>query len=71
MSRRDTRTPEERELDERIERAADIEARLDAPLTRRELIDALNEVASEYGAVGDHDSGLIYDAFRNFARHLS
>lgn len=71
MSRRDTRTPEEIELDDRIARAQEIEARLDETLTRREVIDAIDTVAGEYGCGGTHESELIADAFRKLAKALS
>lgn len=75
MSKRDTRTPEEREREEmweRIERDALAEKeRLDAPLTRVEVIDALENVANRYAATNDHDSMIVCNAFRRLAEALS
>lgn len=71
MSKKDTRTPEEQELDERIERANAAEARLDETLTRREVLEAIEYVAHGYGCNGDHDSDLICNAFCKLAEALS
>lgn len=56
---------------DRERRAADEQARLDETLTRREVIEALESVANEYGCNGNHDSDLIADAFRKLAGALS
>jgi hypothetical protein len=71
MSKRDTRTPEQRELDERLAQIERDQARLDETLTRREVIDAIDQVASDYGGNGTHESDLICDAFRKLSRALS
>jgi len=54
MSKKDTRTPEQQDFDERVRRAAAYEERLDETLTRREVIDALEYVAEDYS--GQHGS---------------
>lgn len=56
---------------ERARHAEEQEARLDAPLTRREVLEAIESVAHEYGCNGNHDSDLICDAFRKLAEALS
>ena len=61
----------ERDVQDQARRAAEAEARLDEPLTRRDVLDALDEVANEYGCNGDHDSDLIADAFRKLKDALS
>lgn len=55
---------------DRERRAQEAEERLDEPLTRREVLDAIETVASEYACNGDHDSMLIADAFRKLAEAL-
>lgn len=46
-------------------------ARLNDTLTRREMVDAIESVAHEYGRVGDHDSDLIANAFQKLAEALT
>jgi hypothetical protein len=53
------------------ERVQAEQARLDETLTRREVVQAINRVASDYGGNGTHESDLIADAFRALARALS
>lgn len=45
MSKRDTRTPEQQDEDDRIRRAEQRQERLDETLTRREVLDALESAA--------------------------
>lgn len=71
MSKRATRTPEQRELDERIESANERELRLDETLTRREVVEAIEALANEYGCDGNHDSDLISIVFLKLAKALS
>lgn len=71
MSKRDIRTPEQRELDEHLVRIEREQERLDETLTRREVIDAIDQVASDYGGNGNHDLDLIADAFRKLSKALS
>ena len=56
---------------ERERRAAEEEARLDEPLSRREVLDAIESVAHGYGCNSDHDSDLICNAFRKLAEAIS
>lgn len=56
---------------ERERRAAEAEARLDAPLTRRELLEAIETTASDYGCAGTPESDAIADAFRKLGEALS
>lgn len=71
MSRRDTRTPEQQDLDERCARIAAEQERLDENLTRREVIEAIEIVVMDYAGTGTHESDLIADAFRGLAKALS
>jgi hypothetical protein len=71
MSRRDNRTPEQQEMDEMRERVTAKQARLDETLTRREVIESIEWVMHEYSCNGDHDSDLIYGAFKKLAEALS
>lgn len=68
MTRKDLRTPEQQELDERIERAERREAHLNETLTRREVLDALESVASDYNGQHGHDTR---DFLRRLAKALS
>lgn len=56
---------------DRYVRAMEEEAHQDAPISRRDVLDALETAASEYGCAGNHDSDLIADAFRKLAKALS
>jgi hypothetical protein len=71
MRKRDTRTPEQQELDERLAQIERDQARLDETLTRREVIDAIDFVASEYSGNGVQAHDMIADAFRKLAKALS
>lgn len=53
----DPRTPEQQDAADRERHAAEEEARLDAPLTRREVLDALEAVSVRYSPY--HDSHTI------------
>jgi hypothetical protein len=53
---------------DRERRVAEAEARLDEPLTRREVLEALENVAIEHDCSGDHN---FADAFRKLAQVLS
>lgn len=64
MSRKDTRTPEQQELDERERYAQEHEARLDETLTRREVLEALDYVRDQYSP--HHDSHM-----RDFLQRLT
>lgn len=44
---------------------------LQKPISRMNLIEAIEKVASHYGASGNHDSDLICDAFRELASELT
>jgi hypothetical protein len=55
---------------DRERRVQEAEERLDEPLTRREVLEAIESVANDYGCNGDHDSMLIADAFRKLAEAL-
>lgn len=55
---------------DRERRAQEAEDRLDEPLTRRDMLEAIESVASEYACNGDHDSMLVADAFRKLAEAL-
>ena len=57
MSKKDIRTPEERELELRIEYANAREARLDETLTRREVLEAVVLVKNQYSLF--HHSAFI------------
>lgn len=48
----------------------DSEARDEAPISRKELIEAIEQVARQYGANGNHDSDLICDAMIALAKAL-
>lgn len=54
-----------------IRRIEEQEARLHAPLSRREVLEALQIVAGQFGGNGNHDSDLIANAFRELERALS
>lgn len=62
---------EQQRLNDRARIAVEAEARLDQPMTRRELMTAIESVAHEYGMQGDHDSDLICNAFRKLGEALS
>jgi hypothetical protein len=70
MSKRETRTLEEQEAEIRQRYIDAREERLDAPLTRRDVLAAIDEVVSEYSGSGMTDQDLIADAFRKLARAL-
>lgn len=55
---------------DRERRAQEVEDRLDEPLKRRDVLEAIESVASEYTCNGDHDSTLVADAFRKLAEAL-
>jgi len=61
-----------KEAEESARRKAESEqARLDEPLTRREVIGAIETVAWGYACNGDHDSDLVANAFRALKDVLS
>ena len=47
------------------------EARLDNPISRREVIEAIDFVVSEYSGNGVQTHDMIADAFRKLAKALS
>ncbi len=55
---------------DRERRVQEVEDRLDEPLKRREVLEAIESVASEYTCNGDHDSMLVADVFRKLAEAL-
>jgi hypothetical protein len=71
MSNRNQPTLEQRDNDDALERALARESRMDEPLTRLEVVDAIENVAREYGAHGNPEAGLIRDAFRRLAVELA
>ena len=56
---------------DRARQLAEEEARLDEPLTRREVIDAVETVAFGYECSGSPQSDMIAAAFRKLAEALS
>lgn len=56
--------------EDRERRAREAEERLDAPLTRRDLLDAIESVRREYGISGTEEAELIEGAFRKLAEAL-
>lgn len=67
---RDAASAEKARLDdiaERQRRADEAEARLDETLTRREVIEAIESVANDYGCNGTQESDTICEAFRRLA----
>lgn len=59
------------DLAEQRRRAEEAEARLDEPLTRREVLAAIEQVAADYGCNGTPESAAIADAFRALGKALS
>jgi hypothetical protein len=62
------------ELDDaadRQRRANEAEERLDEPLTRREVVEAIESVANEYAGSGFPEQEIICDAFAKLAAILS
>lgn len=55
---------------DRVRRAAEAEARLDESLTRREILDAVEVIVSDYDASGTDAGTLLADAFRRLAEAL-
>lgn len=55
----------------RERRANEAEARLDEPLTRREVLDALNTAQDHFGGSGEPVQEAIYDAFGRLRDALS
>ena len=68
-------TPEEerlaRNMTEPDRTPDDALERIDHVLTRRDVLAALETVASEYACSGNHDSDLIADAFRKLKQALT
>lgn len=62
---------EERERRLRAEQWQHDEAILDRPLTRRELIEALDETILDIGGSGMETQDLICDAFRKLRENLT
>jgi hypothetical protein len=61
---------EEQEAVEIKRRNAERKARLDAPISRRDLIDTLENVANRYACTKGHDSATVCNAFRRLAEAL-
>lgn len=70
MTKRDTRTPEQRELDQRLAEITAEQERLDETLTRREVVEAINDVVRNH-TNGPPESQRIADAFKALAKALS
>jgi cell division protein YceG involved in septum cleavage len=62
---------EREEAADRQRRIDQGQARLDESVTRREILEALESVASEYGCRGFPENEAIADAFRKLAEALS
>ena len=71
MGRRDTRTPEQIDEDNAREQAAIREERLDAPVSRRELLDALELTAGNFGCNGTDVDDRVAAALRSVMDALS
>lgn len=56
---------------DRQRRADEAEARLNEPLTRREVVDAIREARDHFGGSGEPVQDAIYDAFARLADALS
>ena len=70
MSKRDSGTVEDREREYYGRLAEEAEARANEPVTRRELVEAIDNVGSHYALSGTHDHDLISNAFERLAQVL-
>ncbi len=59
------------ELASRQHAADEAEARLDAPLTRRDVLDAIRDVRDRFGGSGEPIQEVVYDAFDRLLDALS
>ncbi len=71
MSKRDLRSPEQREADARQAYADMVEKHMTQPVTYRAMIEAIESVRNDYAADRNHDSDLIANAFDKLIFQLS